>query len=300
MGSLRVLPHELPRQRDRCEVLSSDRFRRHHLLRLAAQSGATPARGCGQQKQQSQGETGGAGRTPGGAPHGKPGQAKRGHGCGRGQGTQPQKQIATWCFPAIGKNRELVWLRATRSQHVGMTRITHQAVMRLGLPQSVTEAYQVRLKLSGEPRFVLWAEGVETLRCVRPRNERRDSRVLQPDVIIGWADWNKVQPFAMSGWAIPGQALPVATAPATKWHLRMNLRGGPPVYLNGQLDPMRKRTTVNHEAALRAGETLHSFYMLFVRTEAGEVGNLVAAGAAAIVRADRRRPADSTERGPDI
>jgi len=106
---------------------------------------------------------------------------------------------------------------------VGVTRITHQAAMRLGLPQSVTEAYQVRLKFSGEPRFVLRAEGVETLECVRPKNERNDSRVLQPDVIIGWADWNKVQPFAMSGWAILGQALPGATAPATKWHLRMNL-----------------------------------------------------------------------------
>jgi hypothetical protein len=139
-----------------------------------------------------------------------------GRECGWGQRTQPQKRIATWSFPAIGRNRELVWLRATRSQHVGVTRITHQAAMWLGLPQSVTEAYQVRLKLSGEPRFVLRAEGVETLECVRPKNERNDSRVLQPDVIIGWADWNKVQPFAMSGWGIPGQALPGATAPATK------------------------------------------------------------------------------------
>jgi hypothetical protein len=87
--------------------------------------------------------------------------------------------------------------------------------MRLGPAQSVTEAYQVRLKLSGEPRFVLCAEGVETLECVRSRSERKDARVLQPDVIIGWSDWNKVQPFAMSGWTIPGQALPGATAPAT-------------------------------------------------------------------------------------
>jgi hypothetical protein len=152
---------------------------------------------------------------------------------------------------------------------VGVTRITHQAAIRLGLPQSVIEAYQVRLKLSGEPRFVLRAEGVETLECVRPRNEQKDARVLQPDVIIGWADWNKVQPFAMSRWAIPGQALPGATAPATKWHLRMNLRGNPPVYLNVQLDPMRKRTTITHEASVRIGETFDSFYMLFPRTEAG-------------------------------
>jgi hypothetical protein len=93
---------------------------------------------------------------------------------------------------------------------VGMMRITHQAAIWLGLAQSVTEAYQVRLRLSGEPRFVLCAEGVETLECVRSRSEQRGARVLQPDVIIGWPDWNKVQPFVMSGWAIPGQTLPRA------------------------------------------------------------------------------------------
>jgi hypothetical protein len=108
-----------------------------------------------------------------------------------------------WFFPAVGRDRELVWLRATRSQHVGVKRITHQAAIRLGLAQSVIEAYQVRLKLSGEPRFVLRAEGVETLECVMSRSERKDARVLQPDVIIGWTDWNKVQLFAMNGWTIP-------------------------------------------------------------------------------------------------
>ncbi len=106
-------------------------------------------------------------------------------------------------------------------------------------------------------------------------------------------DWDKVQLFATSGWAIPGQVPPGATATATKWHLR----GSPPVYLNAQLDPMRKQTTIDHEAAVRAGET---FYMLFVRTEAGKVGSLVAAGAVAVVRADRRQPAGPAKRGPDI
>jgi hypothetical protein len=119
-------------------------------------------------------------------------------------------------------------------------------------------------------------------------------------VIIGWADWNKVQPFAMSGWAILGQALPGATAPATKWHLRMNMRGNPSVYLNVQLDTMRKRSTITHEATVRIGESFDSFFMLFARMEAGEVGSLVVAEADAIVRADRRRPVDPTERGPDI
>ncbi len=107
-------------------------------------------------------------------------------------------------------------------------------------------------------------------------------------MIIGWLDWNKVQPFAMNGWAIPGQTLPGAIAPATKWHLRMNRRGSSPVYLNVELDPMRKRSTITHEAAVRTGEPYEPFYMLFERAEDGEVGNLVVVGADAIVRAARR------------
>ncbi len=200
----------------------------------------------------------------------------------------------------MGKGRELVWLRATRSQHVGVTRITHQAAIRLGLAQSVTEAYDVRLRLSGEPRFVLRAEGVKTLECVRSRSKRRGARVLQPDVIIGWPDWNKVQPFAMSGWTVPGQTLPGTTAPATRWHLRMNRRGGPPIYLNVELDPMRKRSTITHEAAVRTGAAYEPFYMLFARAEDGEVRSLTVVGADAIVRADRRRPADPAGKGPDL
>jgi hypothetical protein len=156
------------------------------------------------------------------------------------------------------------------------------------------------LRLSSKPRFVLRAEGVETLECVRSRCERRNARVLQLDVIIGWPDWNKVQPFAMSGWAIPGQALPGATAPATRWHLRMNQRDGSLTYLNVELDPMRKRSTVTHEAAVRTGASYEPFYMLFARAEDGEVRSLIAVGADAIVRADRRRPADLAERGPDL
>ncbi len=103
-------------------------------------------------------------------------------------------------------------------------------------------------------------------------------------MIIGWPDWGKVQPFAMSGWAIPGQALPGATVPATRWHLKMNRRGGPPIYLNMELDPMRKRSTITHEAAVRTGMSYEPFYMLFARAEDSEVRNLVAVGADAIVR----------------
>ncbi len=83
----------------------------------------------------------------------------------------------------------------------------------------------------------------------------------------------------MRGWAIPGQTLPGATAPATKWHLRMNRKGGPPIYLNVELDPMRRRSTITHEAAVRTGESYEPFYMLFARAEDGKVRSLVAVGA---------------------
>ncbi len=102
-------------------------------------------------------------------------------------------------------------------------------------------------------------------------------------MIIGWSDWNKVQPFAMSGWSIPGQTLPGATAPATKWHLRMNLRGNPRCTSTCSWIRLRKRSTITHEAAVRIGEPFEPFYMLFARTEAGEVGSLVVTGADAIV-----------------
>ncbi len=158
----------------------------------------------------------------------------------------------------------------------------------------------MQLRLSSEPRFVLRAEGVETLECIRSRSERRSARALQPDVIIGWPDWNKVQPSVMSGWAISGQTPSGATAPATKWHLRMNRKGGPPMYLNVELDPMRKRSTITHEAAVRIGMRYEPFYMPFARAEDGEVRNLIAIGADAMVRADRRRPADLASKGPDL
>jgi hypothetical protein len=79
---------------------------------------------------------------------GKSGQDDSGRS--QGQGFLPRRQTDMWCFPAFSKDKELVWLRATRSQHVSVTRITHQAAVRLGLTQSVTEAYQVQLRLSSE------------------------------------------------------------------------------------------------------------------------------------------------------
>jgi hypothetical protein len=212
----------------------------------------------------------------------------------------PQRQTDMWSFPVFSKDREMVWLRATRSQHASATRITHQAAMRLGFAQSVTEAYRIQLRLSSEPRFVLRAEGVETLECIRSRSERGSARALQPDVIIGWPDWNKVQPFVTSGWTVSGQTPPGATAPATKWHLRLNQKGGPPMHLNVELDPMRQRSTITHEAAVRMGMRYEPFYMIFARAEDGEVRNLVAVGADAMVRADRRRPADLASKGPDL
>ncbi len=103
-------------------------FRRHHLLRLVSQTRADQAKSGGCQQRQPQGKATGAGRN---APRGKPGQI--GGGQGRGQGTPPHRQADMWCFPAVIEDRELVWLRATRSQHVNVTRITHQAAPRVSL-----------------------------------------------------------------------------------------------------------------------------------------------------------------------
>jgi hypothetical protein len=61
--------------------------------------------------------------------------------------------------------------------------------------------------------------------------------------------------FLLSSWTILGEPVRGAFTPATKWHLRVNLWGDPPVYLNVQLDPQRPRTTITHEAAARAGQT---------------------------------------------
>ncbi len=114
-------------------------FRRHHLLGLASQARADQAESKGRQQRQPQGKTAGRSQS---TPRGKSGQV--GSGCGQGQGVLPWRQTDTRCCPAFGKDRELVWLRATRSQYVSVTRITHQAAVRLGFTQSVTEAYQVQ------------------------------------------------------------------------------------------------------------------------------------------------------------
>jgi hypothetical protein len=163
-------------------------FRRHYLLELVPQAKAnqTGSEKCRQQRLRGKATKGGQN-----TPRGEPDQDNSGRS--RGQGILPRRQTDMWSFPEFSKDKELVWLRATRSQHVSTTRITHQAAVRLGLAQSVTEAYRVQLRLSSEPRFVLRAEGVETLECIRSRSERRSARALQPDVIIGWPDWNKVQ-----------------------------------------------------------------------------------------------------------
>jgi hypothetical protein len=72
------------------------------------------------------------------------------------------------------------------------------------------------------------------------------------------------------------------------------------MYLNVELDPMRQRSTITHEAAVRIGMRYEPSYMLFARAEDDEVRNLVAVGADTMVRADRRRPADLASKGPDL
>ncbi len=92
-------------------------FRRHHLLRLVPQAEASQQQWP--QRKAAKGDQN--------TPQGKPGQDGAGHG--RGQGILPQRQTDMWSFPVLSKDRELVWLRATRSQHARATRITHQAAI---------------------------------------------------------------------------------------------------------------------------------------------------------------------------
>jgi hypothetical protein len=117
-------------------------FRRHHLLRLVPQAEASRT---GSKRRQQQRPRRRATKGDQTTPQGKPNQDDVGHG--RGQVILPQRQTDMWSFPVLSKDRELVWLRATRSA----TRITHQAAIRLGFAQSVTEAYQIQLRLSSEP-----------------------------------------------------------------------------------------------------------------------------------------------------
>jgi hypothetical protein len=60
------------------------------------------------------------------------------------------------------------------------------------------------------------------------------------------------------------------------------------MYLNVELDPMRQRSTITHEAAVRMGMRYEPSYVLSARAEDGEVRSLMAIGADAMVRADRR------------
>ncbi len=72
------------------------------------------------------------------------------------------------------------------------------------------------------------------------------------------------------------------------------------MFLNVELDPMRQRSTIIHEAAARMGRQYEASYMLFARAEDGEVRSLVAGRADAIIRVDRRRPVERASKGPDL
>ncbi len=103
-------------------------FRWHHLLGLAPQAKANQAESKGRPQQRPRRKAAEEGQN---TPRGKPNQDNSGRS--RGQGILPRRQTDMWSFPAFSKDKELVWLRATRSQHVSATRITHQAAVRLGL-----------------------------------------------------------------------------------------------------------------------------------------------------------------------
>ncbi len=73
---------------------------------------------------------------------------------GKSRKARLPKRVATWKLPAFSSDEKLVWLQATKNRHVRVTRITHQAAMRLRLPQSVTETYWVRLRFSDHQQYI--------------------------------------------------------------------------------------------------------------------------------------------------
>jgi hypothetical protein len=99
-------------------------FRRHHLLRLVPQAEKSPAGGKRHQQQRPRRRATNGGQTN---PQRKPNQGDARPD--QGQAIMPQRQADRWNFPVFGKNGGMVWLRATRSQHVSVTRITHQAAI---------------------------------------------------------------------------------------------------------------------------------------------------------------------------
>ncbi len=71
---------------------------------------------------------------------------------------------------------------------------------------------------------------------VKERAEKRESSSARCDHrMAGLEQGAAVRDERMDGL---GTDTLGATAPATKWHLRMNRKGGPPMYLNVELDPM--------------------------------------------------------------
>ncbi len=215
--------------------------------------------------------------------------------------TQREKVIKDWnrCECCLTDCRD----KRTGSRCYRRIGFRRHHLLRL-VPQAEASSAGDKKRQQQRPRRRV-AKGDQTIPQGKPnqgdvRHDRGSAKALQPDVIIGWPDWSKVQPFVANGWAVSGQTPPGATAPATKWHLRMNQKGGPPMYLNVELDSMRQRSTITQEAAARMGRQYGASYMLSARAEDGEVRSLVAGGAITIIRADRRRPVERASKGPDL
>jgi hypothetical protein len=131
--------------------------------------------------------------------------------------------------PGVRRRGEQIWLKAVRAKKVPVTRITHHAAMRLGRQQGITKTYRVDLRRdSMRPEHSLWVDGVESLErtdCgTRARANQLERQGRQPDVAIGWRDWERMTKFVSSRWAIPVVPDGGKPLPATRWHMYSNRR----------------------------------------------------------------------------
>jgi hypothetical protein len=102
--------------------------------------------------------------------------------------------VATWKFSAYSTQGDQVWLKSMRFNNIPITRITHKATARLRQRKETGRAYQMDLRRDPvRARDILWARGVEVLKCLEPGANSeagwRNPGPGQPDVIIGWKDW---------------------------------------------------------------------------------------------------------------
>jgi hypothetical protein len=135
----------------------------------------------------------------------------------------------SWRFLAYNEQGEKVWLKAVRSWHMPLTRITHSAASRLGLQGRPKWVYRVNLrKVPRKMEDYLVPMGVVSLEILelqtRLRVGRQRPEPRRPDVTIGLKDWERMRAFLYSGRKVPAAVENKRQEQVAKWHICMILR----------------------------------------------------------------------------